>query len=76
MFRRTTERYYILNPKDIYYLTFTLEAYEGLASVTTIDKKAGIVKIQIAPGWEFEIDTVIENEPDLNIKEIKFIEGR
>lgn len=71
MWRESIQRYYRVHPEDIWYLTFTLEAYEGLAIVTTVDKNAGIVRIHIAPGWEDDFDAIIEAERDLRIQRVE-----
>ncbi|HBA88823.1 MAG TPA: DUF4911 domain-containing protein [Geobacter sp.] len=41
----TTHRYYQLANKDIVYMKFILEAYEGLSTMSTVDGKRGIVKV-------------------------------
>ncbi|MEJ5299833.1 MAG: DUF4911 domain-containing protein [Thermodesulforhabdaceae bacterium] len=70
MWDRSVERYYRVHPEDICYLTFTLEAYEGLAVVTTVDKDACIVRIHIAPGWEDDFDAIIKAETQLRIQPV------
>ena len=47
-----TPCYYRVDRRDISLLRFILEAYEGVATLTTVDAAAGIVKIGIAPGRE------------------------
>lgn len=47
-----TALYYRVNRRDISLLRFILEAYEGVATLSTVDPAAGIVKISIAPGRE------------------------
>jgi len=48
----TTPRYFKVDRRDISLLRFILEAYEGVATLTTVDAQAGIVKVLMAPGWE------------------------
>ncbi len=60
--RKSTVRFYRIRPEEIHYLTFIIEAYEGLAVVSTIDRKAGIIKLEISPGQEDIIDLLIEHE--------------
>lgn len=40
-------RYFHINSKDLVYLKFILEAYEGLATLSTEDGKRGIVRISV-----------------------------
>lgn len=68
MWDEAVQRYYKVHPEDICYLTFTLEAYEGLAIVTTVDKEAGIIRVHIAPGWEEEFDAIVKAESKLKIR--------
>ena len=48
----TTQRYFRIDRRDISYLRFILEAYEGVAVLTTVDARDGIVKVLVAPGSE------------------------
>ncbi|MDK2847142.1 MAG: hypothetical protein PWP34_495 [Desulfuromonadales bacterium] len=43
------KRYYILSRKDIGYLRFILESYDGLLFMRTIDAKAGLVEVGYHP---------------------------
>jgi Domain of unknown function (DUF4911) len=36
-----------VNRKDIWYLHFIFEAYDGVATVSTVDPKGGIVQIRV-----------------------------
>ena len=54
-------RYYRVDRKEIYYLKFILEAYDGIAMFRTVDPKAGLVELFIAPGCEKTVDAVIED---------------
>lgn len=51
-------------PSQIHYLRFTLEAYEGLGVLTTIDARLGLVRMSCSPGCEGEIDSILEAERD------------
>jgi hypothetical protein len=52
----------IVDPRQIYYLCFLMEAYEGLASVTTLDRRLGRVRVHVAPGCERDVESIIESE--------------
>ena len=47
-----TVSYYRVDRRDISLLRFILEAYEGVATLTTVDPREGIVKVLAAPGRE------------------------
>jgi hypothetical protein len=53
------KRYYQVDRRQIAFLKFIIEAYEGLAVLTTLDAAAGRVCLRIAPGCEAEIDMII-----------------
>ncbi|HDL89466.1 MAG TPA: DUF4911 domain-containing protein [Thermodesulforhabdus norvegica] len=67
----STVRRYLIDPPKIHFLTFIIEAYEGVAVVTTEDRKAGIVRLEISPGQENIIDEIVAREgKELGMKEI------
>lgn len=41
----TANRYYQLASRDLVYMKFVLEAYEGMSTMSTIDGKRGIVRV-------------------------------
>ncbi len=47
--------------REICFLKFILEAYDGIATMTTIDAHQGIVLLRIAPGCEKEVEAVIRD---------------
>ena len=56
---RTLRRFYRINRRDISFLRFILEAYDGVALLTTQDAQQGIVSLTIAPGCETLVDGII-----------------
>ena len=53
--------YYLrVNKKDIYYVKFIFEGYDGLAVVSTENVGKGILRIWVPPGREAEADALIE----------------
>lgn len=56
----TTQRYFRIDRRDISYLRFILEAYEGVAVLTTVDARDGIVKVLIAPGSEYLVADLLD----------------
>jgi hypothetical protein len=48
----TAKRYFRVDRRHISMLRFIFEAYEGVAVVTTLDNRRGLVVLAIAPGCE------------------------
>lgn len=62
-----TVRNCIIDPHEIHYLRFIVEAYEGIGVVSTIDSALGLVSIAIAPGCEADLAAILLSERD-NLK--------
>ncbi len=56
----TQSRYLRLRREDIAYFKFIIESYEGMAVVRTRDRSEAVVELMIAPGWEKDVDEVLE----------------
>ncbi|MDM8544217.1 DUF4911 domain-containing protein [Desulfococcaceae bacterium HSG9] len=56
----TVKKYYRINRREICFLKFILEGYEGLALLTTVDPEKGIVVLKIAPGCEAEANGLMQ----------------
>jgi hypothetical protein len=56
----TQSRYFRLHRKDIAYFKFIIESYEGMAVVRTKDPHEAIVELMVAPGWERDLDQILE----------------
>lgn len=56
----TQSRYFRIDRKDIAYFKFIIESYEGMAVVRTHNAKEAVVELMIAPGWEKDVEEVIE----------------
>ncbi|MEW6377747.1 MAG: DUF4911 domain-containing protein [Thermodesulfobacteriota bacterium] len=52
--------YLRLHRQDIAYFKFIIESYEGMAVVRTKDPHEAVVELMVAPGWEREVDEVLE----------------
>ena len=57
----TIKKYYRIDRREIAFLKFILEAYDGLAVLTTIDSEKGIVVINIAPGCEADVEMILQD---------------
>jgi len=55
-------RNYLIDPYQIHYLRFIIEAYPGMAVVSTVDPGLGLISIAVAPGCESDILRILEAE--------------
>ena len=56
----TASRYYQLAGRDMVYMKFILEAYEGLSTMSTIDGKRGIVRVNFPLPFAGEVAALME----------------
>ncbi len=64
-------RNYLIDPYQIHYLRFIIEAYPGMAVVSTIDSSLGLVSLAVAPGCESDILRILEAEREtLKLREV------
>jgi hypothetical protein len=57
----TTKRCYRVDRREIAFLKFILEAYDGLAVVSTLDAEAGIIALYISPGCEPDVEIILQD---------------
>ncbi len=57
----TTQHLYRIDRRDISFLRFILEAYDGMAVVTTRNAALGNISITVAPGCETMVFEVIDS---------------
>lgn len=50
-----------VDPKEIHYIRFIVEACDGLAVVRTRDAKTGLIEVAIPPGREDEARVVLDS---------------
>jgi len=62
----TIKRHIRVDRREIVYLRYTIESYDGMAVVRTIDPREAVLEIQGAPGCEGIIDALLD---DLKYKE-------
>ena len=60
----TTRWYFKVKRRDIAYMKFILESYEGLGVLRTIDPRSGIVEVMVPPGLEEDLEMVLEGLGD------------
>ena len=58
---KTIKKYFRIDRKEICFFKFIFEAYDGIATLTTIDARQGIVLLRIAPGCEDEVETILQD---------------
>jgi len=56
----TESRFFRVRRGDIAYFKFIIESYEGMAAVRTRDPHEAIVELMVAPGWEKDVEEVLE----------------
>jgi len=52
-------RYFKVRHRDMVYLKFILEAYEGMNVMSTVDNVAGIIRIAIMEGFEADMEGLL-----------------
>ncbi len=57
--RDMSVRTFRLNRKDIWYLHFIFEAYDGVGTVSSVDPRGGVVEIRSPAGREEEAELLL-----------------
>ncbi len=57
----TIKRYYRVDRREIAFIKFIFEAYDGIAVLETLDPMTGIVVFHIAPGCDDDVDAILED---------------
>lgn len=52
-------RYFLVSRRDLVYLKFILEAYEGMSTMTTVQQEGVIVRITIPAGFADDIAALL-----------------
>jgi len=74
---KTATKYYRVDLHEICYLKFIIEAYDGIAVLSTVNKESNLVMLRIAPGCESDVEELliglktemkIEAEPEYQAK--------
>jgi hypothetical protein len=58
---KTIERYYRVDRREIAFIKFIFEAYDGIAGMRTTDPARGIIKLHIAPGCEEQVVRILQD---------------
>ena len=69
---QTVTKYLRIDRREIAFVKFIIEAYDGIAVVSTLDPMAGIVKLSIAPGCETDVEMVLQDlKKDVMIEPVR-----
>lgn len=53
-------RFLRVQRKDIAYIRYVFEGYEGIANATTVDEQRGLLRLQIAPDFVESAEAVLQ----------------
>ena len=57
----TIKKYLRVDRKEIAFLKFIFEAYDGIVTITTVDPDQGVVLLCIAPGCENDVEMILQD---------------
>jgi hypothetical protein len=55
------KQYLRIDRREIHYLKFILEGYDGLAVMRTVDSQAGLVVLYMPPGCEKDVNAILDD---------------
>ena len=58
---QTIQQHYRVDRTQIAFIKFIFEAYDGIATIETIDPRRGIILFYIAPGCEQQFQSVLHD---------------
>lgn len=58
---KTIKRVFRVDRRDISYLRSTIESYDGMAVVSTLDPYKAYIEIQISPGCEYLVLELLDS---------------
>jgi hypothetical protein len=56
----TIQKIFRIDRREIAFLRFIFEGCDGVAQLTTLDRRAGIVAVRIPPGCQRDVAQVLE----------------
>ncbi|MBW2239893.1 MAG: DUF4911 domain-containing protein [Deltaproteobacteria bacterium] len=57
----TIKKYLRIDRREICFLKFILEAYDGIASLTTVNPDLGVVRLHIPPGCAEDVKIILQD---------------
>ena len=58
---QTIQQYYRVDRRKIAFIKFIFEAYDGIATMKTIDARKGVILFYIAPGCEQQFQKILQD---------------
>lgn len=58
---KTQTHYCRVDRREIAFIKFIFEAYDGIATLTTMDPARGIIALQIAPQCKAQVAEILQN---------------
>jgi hypothetical protein len=69
-----TVRYFQVDRRDLVYLKFILEAYEGMSTMTTVKQEGVIVRLSIPAGFTADLQQLLTAlAADIPLQETEFV---
>lgn len=69
-------RYFQVDRRDLVYLKFILEAYEGMSTLSTVEPQGVIVRLSIPAGFGEDLQRLIAAMgADIPLREVNFQSG-
>ncbi len=70
-----TKKYFRIDRREIHFLRFILEGYDGLAVVRTVDPREGLVVLHVSPGGEREVAEIVADvQREIKIEPVSLAE--
>ena len=67
----TIKKYFRVDRREIAFLKFIFEAYDGIATITTVDPDLGVIGLFIAPGCEDDVEMILQDlKKDIMIEQM------
>lgn len=57
----STKQIFKVDRREIHFLRFTLESYDGMALVSTIDPYLALIEVSMAPGCEKLVNELMDS---------------
>ena len=57
----TIQRYYRVDRREIFFIQSIFEGYDGIATVSTVDPKKGMIRLSIPPGAERDVLDILRD---------------
>jgi len=58
---KTIKKYFRVDRREIAFLKFIFEAYDGIVTLTTMDPNQGVMLFCIAPGCENVVEMILQD---------------